>query len=82
MTPQFLRQSMAGDELDPRVPKKVAPDASPGGPVGLMDRATRLLGDMPCGRKDRKLVNKAMGLVCQVIEHTGARTLWTDGERR
>jgi len=48
----------------------------------LRDRATRLLWDMHCGRKDRKLFQKAMRLLCQVIEHTGDLTLLTDGERR
>jgi hypothetical protein len=47
-----------------------------------MDRATRFLWDMPCGRKDRKMLKKAMGLLCQVIEQTGALTLLTEGERR
>src|SRR5262245_41441831 len=47
-----------------------------------MDRATRFLWDMHCGRKDRKMFRKAMGLLCQVIQQTGDLTLLTDGERR
>ncbi len=82
MTHQFLQQIIEGDELYTRVHKKVAPDASQGWTVVLMDRATRFLWDMHCGRKDRKLLKKAMGLVCQVIEHTGDLTLLTEGERR
>jgi hypothetical protein len=50
--------------------------------VVLMARATRFLWDMPCGRKDRKMFKKAMGLLCQVIQQTGDLTLLTDGERR
>jgi len=42
-----------GDELYTRVNKKVAPDASQGWTVVLMDRATRFIWDMHCGRKDR-----------------------------
>jgi hypothetical protein len=49
---------------------------------GCMDRATRFLWDMHCGRKDRKMFQKAMGLLCQVIQQTGGLTLLTDGERR
>src|SRR5499427_1432342 len=71
-----------GDELYTRVNKKVAPDESQGWTVVLMDRATRFLWDMPCGRKDRKMFRKAMGLLCQVIQQTGDLTLLTDGERR
>src|SRR5712691_10855860 len=37
---------------------------------------------MHCGRKDRQLFKKAMGLLCQVIQQTGDLTLLTDGERR
>jgi hypothetical protein len=48
----------------------------------LMDRATRFLWDMQCGRKDRKMFKKARSLLCQVIEQTGDLTLLTDGERR
>jgi hypothetical protein len=47
-----------------------------------MDRATRFLWDMHCGRKDRKMFQKAMRLLCQVIEQTGDLTLLTDGEKR
>ena len=47
-----------------------------------MDRATRFIWDMQCGRKDRKLFKNAMRLLCQVIEQTGDLTLLTDGERR
>jgi hypothetical protein len=48
----------------------------------LMDRATRFLWDMPWGRKDRTLFNKALALWWQVIEPTGDLPLLTDGERR
>ena len=82
MTHQFLQQIIAGDELYTRVKKHVAPDESQGWTIVLMDRATRFLWDMQCGRKDRKLFQNAMRLLCQVIEQTGDRTLRTDGERR
>ena len=66
----------------PCVHKKVSPDESQGWTVVLMDRATRFIWDMHCGRKDRKMFKKAMGLLCQVIQQTGDLTLLTDGERR
>src|SRR5262249_16435698 len=37
---------------------------------------------MHCGRQDRKLLKKVIGLLCQVIQQTGALALLTDGERR
>ena len=82
LTPQFLQQSIAGDELDTRVQKQVAPDASQGGTVVLRDRATRVLWEMPCGRTDRQLWKNARRLWWHVMEHTGELTLLTDGERR
>jgi hypothetical protein len=82
LTHQFLQQLIEGDELDTRVKKNVAPDESQGWTIGLMDRATRFLWDIQCGRQDRKLLKKAMGLLCHVIEQTGDLTLLTDGERR
>jgi len=82
LTHQFLQQMIEGDARYTRVHKKVAPDESQGWTVVLMDRATRFLWDMHCGRKDRKMLKKAMGLLCQVIQQTGDLTLLTDGERR
>jgi hypothetical protein len=82
LTHQFLQQMIEGDELYTRVHKKVAPDASQGGTIVLMERATRFIWDMPCGRKERKLFKKALSLLCQGIQQTGDLTLLTEGERR
>jgi hypothetical protein len=82
LTHQFLPQLIEGDELYTRVKKNGARDESQGWTIVLMDRATRFLWDRQCGRKDRKWFKKAMGLLCDVIEHTGDLTLRTDGERR
>ena len=82
LTHQFLQQLLEGDELYTRVHKNVAPDASQGWTVVLMERATRFIWEMHCGRKDRKLFKNAMRLLCHVIEQTGDLTLLSDGERR
>jgi len=71
-----------GDELYTRVHKHMAPDESQGWTIVLMDRATRLLWDMHCGRKERKMLKKTMGLLGQVIQQTGDLTWLTDGEQR
>src|SRR5437879_6704742 len=60
----------------------MAPEESQGWTIALMDRATRFLWDMHCGRKDRNVLKNAMRLLCEVIEQTGDVTLLTDGERR
>jgi hypothetical protein len=79
---QFLQQFIEGDELYTRVKKNVAPDQSQGWTIVLMDRATRFIWDMHCGRKERKLFKQAMQLLCEVIQQTSDLTLLTDGERR
>ena len=55
LTHQFLQQLIEGDELYTRVHKKVSPDESQGWTVVLMERATRFIWDMHCGRKNRKM---------------------------
>jgi hypothetical protein len=82
LTRQFLQQLIEGDELYTRVHKNMAPAESQGWTIVLMDRATRFIWAMHCGRKERQLFKKAMGLLCQVIQQTGDLTLLTDGERR
>ena len=82
LTPQFVHQGIAGDALSPRVRQHVAPDESKGWTMVLMDRATRLIGEMGWGRKDRKLFQQAIRQLCRGMKQTGALTLLTDGERR
>ena len=80
--PQCLHQLSAGDALATHVKTPVAPDASPGWTMVWRAWATRVLWARPCGRHDRTMCQQARGLVCQVIEPTGDRTLRTEGERR
>lgn len=47
-----------------------------------MDRASRFIWEMSCGRKDRKLFKKAIKTLSKVIEKTEDLSLVTDGERR
>ena len=82
LTHQFLQQLIEGDELYTRVHKNMPPEESQGWTIVLMDRATRFLWEMQCGRKDRKLFKHAVRLLCEVIKQTGDVTLLTDGERR
>lgn len=79
---QFLEQSIEGDEVYTKVKKNLPPDESQGWTIILMDRASRFLWTMECGRKDRKLFKKVMRTLSKVIEKTGDLSLLTDGERR
>ena len=82
LTPQFLQQRLAGAALYTSGPQQVAPDASPGWTVVLMERAPRGLGERHGGRTDRQGWQNALRLWCHVMEPTGERMLRPEGERR
>lgn len=47
-----------------------------------MERGSRFLWELHCGRKDQQLFNQALACLAQVIEQTDSLSLFTDGERR
>jgi len=79
---QFLQLVIEGDEVYTKVGKNIPPEDSRGWTVVLMDRASRFLWEMRCGRKDRKLFRRALRTLCRLIDKTGDLALITDGERR
>jgi hypothetical protein len=79
---QFLQQIIEGDELYTKMAKNVPPDESKGWTIVLLERGTRFLWDLECGRKDRKLFRRSMRTLCRVIKKTDDISLITDGERR
>lgn len=78
----FFRLVIEGDEVYTRVGKNLPPDESPGRTIVLIDRATRFIWELECGRKDRKLFLKAIKTVENLVNRTQNITLITDGERR
>ena len=52
------------------------------GTIVLMERGSRFLWELHCGRKDQQLFKKALHCLAQVIEQTDSLSLLTDGERR
>jgi transposase-like protein len=78
----FLTQLIEGDEVYTKVEKNVPPEDSEGWTIVLMDRATRFIWALACGKKDRDLFLYAIQIVSDVIRRTGDVTLITDGERR
>ena len=78
---QYIQLVIEGDELYTRVGKNVPADESLGWTVVLMDRASRFLWELQCGRKTRKLFRRALRTLGSLIDRTGAVTLLTDGER-
>jgi transposase-like protein len=82
LTHTFLTQVVEGDELYTKVNKNVQPEDCEGWTIVLMERASRFIWALQCGRKDRKLFSYAIQTLRDVILRTGDTTLVTDGERR
>ena len=78
----FLTQLLEGDEVYTKIGKNVPADASEGWTVVLMERASRFIWALTCGKKDRDLFLSAIQLLSDIIIRTGDVTLVTDGERR
>jgi hypothetical protein len=55
---------------------------SKGWTIVLLERASRFIWELRCGRKDRKLFKRAIRTLINVINTTGDLALITDGERR
>lgn len=78
----FLTQRIEGDELYTKVGKNGPAEASEGWTVVLMDRASRFIWTLECGKKERELFLSAIQILNDIIVRTGDVTLVTDGERR
>ncbi len=79
---KFIHQEIEGDELYTKVDKNKPPSLSEGWTIVLMERGSRFLWELHCGRKDQQLFEQALTCLAQVIERTGSISLLTDGERR
>lgn len=78
----FCQLVIEGDELYTKVNKNVPQDESSGWTIMLMNRASRFILELSCGKKDRSLFKKAIKTIEQLINTTEDLTLLTDGERR
>ena len=79
---EFIHQEIEGDELYTKVDKNVPASASEGWTIVLMERGSRFLWELHCGRKEKQLFERALKCLAEVIEQTGSISLLTDGERR
>src|SRR6266567_2145470 len=79
---EFLESVIEGDEAYTKVQKNVPPDQSRGWTILLMDRASRFIWELDCGKKDRRLFKKAMKTLDQIARQTHDLSIFTDGERR
>jgi transposase-like protein len=79
---EFLALVIEGDEAYTKVQKNVPPDQSRGWTILLMDRASRFIWELECGKRDRKLFHKAIKTLDQMARQTHDLSLFTDGECR
>jgi len=79
---EFLASVIEGDEAYTKVQKNVPPDQSRGWTILLMDRASRFMWALDCGKKDRKLLQKAIKTLDKIARQTHDLSIFTDGERR
>jgi transposase-like protein len=82
LVPEFLAVVIAGDEAYTKVHQNVPPDQSLGWTILLMDRASRFIWALDCGKKDRRLFKKAIKTLNKIARHTNDLSLFTDGARR
>src|SRR5438477_11998643 len=79
---EFLEGVIEGDEAYTKVQKNVPPDQSRGWTILLMDRASRFIWELDCGKKDRRLFKKAIKILDKIARQTRDLSIFTDGERR
>src|SRR5215471_16443914 len=79
---EFLVSVIEGDEAYTKVQKNVPPDQSPGWTILLMDRASRFIWELECGKKERKLFHKVIQSLDKIARQTHDLSIFTDGERR
>ena len=79
---EFLELVLEGDEVYTKVQKNVPPAQSLGWTILLMDRASRFIWALDCGKKDRRLFQKAIKTLEKIARQTHDLSIFTDGERR
>ncbi|CAK0765375.1 transposase [Gammaproteobacteria bacterium] len=78
----FISMIIEGDEVYTKIGKNTPVEDCEGWTIVLMERASRFIWELRCGKKDRTMFFYALQLLRIVIERTGDVTLLTDGERR
>ena len=82
MVHEFFESVVEADEAYTKVQKNVPPDRSRGWTIVLLDRASRFIWELQCGKKDRKLLKKAIKTLDKIARQTHDLSIFTDGERR
>ena len=79
---EFIQLIIEGDELYTKVNKNRDPSDSEGWTIVLMERASRFIWTLECGRKEQRLFLEAIATITELFDQAEALALFTDGERR
>ena len=79
---EFIQLIIEGDELYTKVKRNEVPSDSEGWTIVLMERASRFIWTLECGRKERRLFLEAVGTLADLFDQSEALCLFTDGERQ
>ena len=78
----FIQLTFEGDEVYTVAGQRVDPADSTGWTAIVLERASRLLVDQQCGRKDATLFKKVMRAVAACVKRAQDSSFLSDGERR
>lgn len=78
----YIQSIIEGDEFYTKVNQNHPPERSSGWTIILMDRASRFIWEISCGKKNKSLFKKAIKTLAELVDRTEDITLLTDGERR
>lgn len=79
---KYVEMIIEGDELYTKIDKNLPQEDSLGWTIIFLERRTRFLWLMKCGKKDEQLFKDAISILHDIIQQTNDLTLFTDGERR
>jgi transposase-like protein/IS1 family transposase len=79
---EFIKLVIEGDELYTKVKKNEEASESKGWTIVMMERASRFIWTLKCGKKEQRLFLEAVTNLAELFDKTESIKLFTDGERR
>ena len=79
---EFIKLVIEGDELYTKVKKNEEASESKGWTIVMMERASRFIWPLKCGKKEQRLFLEAVTNLAELFDKTESIKLFTDGERR
>ena len=68
---EFLQLHIEGDELYTKVKRNQKPSDSEGWTIVLMERASRFIWTLECGRKEQRLFLEAVATLTELFDQSG-----------